>query len=118
MKIFLVYTKNHDLNSIKIIQSGFSFYAGMFNIFWALYHKLWLVSGITFLSALILAFTNQEFIIEIYQFGQVLFFFLFAEEILSYSYKKLGYDLKDVIYAKNIEEAEYKFIERVSNEQK
>jgi hypothetical protein len=118
MKIFLVYTKNSDLNSMKLLQSGFSFAAAIFNFFWALYHKLWMISGAILLLTTFLVFTNQEFILEIFQFGQIFFFFLFAEEMLAYSLKKSGYELTSVIYAKNAEEAEYKFIERFNNEQK
>lgn len=112
MQIFLIFTKNNDDNDVKIIKSGYSIMAGMFNFLWSIYHGLWLVAGIIILLTSIFTFYNMNTALAIFQFAQIIIFYMFSEEMLSYSLEKKNYRLSDIIYARDKHDAEYKFIKR------
>lgn len=123
MKIFTVYVKSNSdiLESAKYIQEGFSFKAFLFNLFWLLYHKLWLPAGATFLTFIIvwqlgglaLITGTQKFLITLAIFTYLGFT---GRDFLRIDLEKKGYHLEDLIVASDIDDAEHKFISSVFND--
>lgn len=112
MNLYSIYTNNKSEDiSPTIIKQGFSFWALVFNLFWAIYHKMWFVAGIVVLANLIVmqfagvALVGQ--VIQLFVFG------FFASEIREFYAKKQGLQLDDVILAGSEEEAEVKYVMRV-----
>lgn len=115
MKIFTIYHNiNKDCYDIKIIKSGFSFIAAIFNIFWALYHRMWFIFIPLICLNIFLKYNDLHLEHNILHTSQFLAFLFFAEEMLAFNLHLKGYKVVDVIYALNEEEAEYKFIQRRS----
>jgi hypothetical protein len=101
-----------------IIKEGFSFIAGVLNIFWALYHKMWpLVGTIVFMHCALLAM--QEYtaynMIPFLQLITFLGFSFFASDLQEYALLKQNYVLKDTVIASSNLEAELKFFSRNYN---
>lgn len=113
MNIFSVYTKKDgDAIETTFVKQGFSFFAGVFTIFWSAYHKMWSVFLIAIVVNLILAVSgDNDYGVSFLIF---IFFAFFASDLREYYAKKRGYVLDDIIVAKSIEEAEMKYFERES----
>ncbi|MFK7974115.1 MAG: DUF2628 domain-containing protein [Rickettsiaceae bacterium] len=109
MNIYCIYTdssKNH--NEVLIVKQGFNFYAAIFTLLWALYHRMW---WLVLLAAPISVFTYSvaelqfQYLLETYI---LLAFGCFASDIQEYYATQNGFSLVDIIVAKNEEEAELK----------
>lgn len=111
MKIFQIYQKDdQDLSKVRIVTSGISFVAAIFNIFWALYNRNWII----FIPLLIIYFAiySNEYAVNLFNGFKFLAFLLLAEEMQVYNLKSKGYRMVDLVYAKTEDEARYQFIQR------
>ena len=62
MRIYSVHIRRHELDpdyEFTLIKEGFSWPALLFNIFWALWHRLWLVAVALFVIPLVLAIASN-----------------------------------------------------------
>ncbi len=124
MKIYTVYLKKNSnpLMDAEYIPEGFSWMAFIFNFFWLIYQKLWL-QGALFLIAYIIIneFATSELIspmIEsIVYFGICFYIGFGGNDMIRKKLENTGYTFNDVVVAKSMDEAEYKFIEMLIKHQ-
>lgn len=119
MNLYSIYASCGDKNSDPvIIKQGFSPIAGVFNLFWAVYHRMWLVVILVMIANfIIISFRESEVISLIGNLKYVLQFFsfgFFATEIREYYARRRGMQLDDIILATSEEEAELKYMTRTS----
>lgn len=119
MNLYSIYVDKHGGgNNPTIIKQGFSFWALALNFFWALYHKMWFVGGVIILvNFIILNLNLSPNIIFAEKVSQLFIFGFFASEIREFYAKQQGLELDDLILASSQEEAEVKYIMRISGEQ-
>lgn len=118
MNLYSIYASCGDKNSDPvIIKQGFSPIAGVFNLFWAVYHRMWLVVILVMIANfIIISFRESEVISLIGNLKYVLQFFsfgFFATEIREYYARLRGMKLDDIILATSEEEAELKYMTRI-----
>lgn len=116
MHLYSIYIDNKsETISPTIIKQGFSLWALIFNVFWALYHKMWCVALIfVLINFVIFTFYATENLILVEKIAQCFIFGFFAIELREFYAKKQGLTLDDVILANSEEEAEVKYIMRLS----
>jgi hypothetical protein len=119
MNLYSIYASCGDKNSDPvIIKQGFSPIAGVFILFWAVYHRMWLVVILVMIANfIIISFRESEVISLIGNLKYVLQFFsfgFFATEIREYYARLRGMKLDDIILATSEEEAELKYMTRTS----
>ncbi|MBM3466323.1 MAG: hypothetical protein FJX70_00535 [Alphaproteobacteria bacterium] len=119
MNLYSIYASCGDKNSDPvIIKQGFSPIAGVFNLFWAVYHRMWLVVILVMIANfIIISFRESEVISLIGNLKYALQFFsfgFFATEIREYYARLRGMKLDDIILATSEEEAELKYMTRTS----
>lgn len=117
MNIYSIFTNNSDEDSEPIIvKQGFSIWAGIFNVLWALYHKMWIIAAFAVvLDAWPLLFLDNHYYDElafVNRIGIFLIFGFMATEMREHNLKSKGYELSDVLVAPSEPEAELKFFER------
>lgn len=99
------------------VREGFNIFAFLFVVFWALYHRLWLVAVVLIgLQALFIGLAEQHVLSMIsanifYMAVQVLFGF-HANDLRCDKLKKRGYILADVTTGESQLRAEQRFFER------
>ncbi len=117
MKIYTVYAKENDpqqLENIVLVEEGFSWFAAIFHVFYALYNKLWVVSLIIFAIQMVLlaAETNNLInigIIDAIRVGLLLLIGAGFNDWKRDVLEKKGYIFQDIVSGKNEEEALYKY---------
>jgi signal transduction histidine kinase len=113
MNIYSVYTDSSKKEKEPIlIKQGFSFIVGVFNLFWALYHKMWGIFFALLIISFILGTSSSSAISYNINFAILFIFGFFASEIREYYAVKSGLKLSDVILASSEEEAEIKYYTR------
>ena len=62
MHLYSIYIRSENKNlDLIIIKQGFSLSALIFNFFWAIYHKMWLVAGlIMVVNFIVFSFQDAE----------------------------------------------------------
>lgn len=115
MNIYSVYADSSKKDKeLILIKQGFSFIAGFFNFFWAIYHKMWSIA--IFLLVISFFFSSSaSYIAYCFNLAILFIFGFFASEIQEYYAIKEGYNLSDIILATSEEEAEVKYFERTEN---
>jgi hypothetical protein len=116
MNLYSIYSNEESKNlDLRIIKQGFSFWALVFNFFWAIYHKMWsLVVLFAVFNLLMFLFQTPEnmVIIESIKYAvQIFVFGFFATELREFYARKRGMKLDDIILANSEEEAELKYRE-------
>ena len=113
MKIFQIYQKdNQDPSNIRVVKSGVSFVAAIFNVFWALYNRNWNVFIPLFIVYIFLKSYDNSYALTLFHSAEFIAFFILAEEMQVLNFKSKGYKMVDVVYANTEDEARYKFIQR------
>ncbi|AFC71409.1 DUF2628 domain-containing protein [Rickettsia australis] len=113
MNIYAIYINStQKSNNFIVIEAGFSWIAALLSIFWALYHKMWLVVVITVIANIIVTAINIGALKCILQIFLMLGFGFFASDIRENYLKRNNYRLEDIIIANSSIEAELKFLER------
>lgn len=119
MNIYSVYVKDeNETYDLTIIKQGFSMWALIFNVFWAFYHKMWLVISLLVLinivifsfdvSANLAMLQGAKFITQLFIFG------FFASELREFYANRRNLKLDDIIVANSEEEAELRYLTRRS----
>ena len=113
MNLYSIYaSKERKPLDLMIIKQGFSIRPLIFNFFWAIFHKMWLIVAL-FIAAnfIVFSFYNTEntFIMDTIQF---FVFGFFSAELREFYAKKQGMELDDIILARSEEEAELKYLTR------
>ena len=117
MNIYSVYTDSRKKKSNPIlIKQGVSLVAGIFNFFWAIYHKMWLVAGMTFIVTLTIGGTKSLYLVYSVNVAILFLFGFFASEIQEYHAVRKGFELSDIVLAQSEEEAEVRYYMRESNQ--
>jgi hypothetical protein len=118
MKIYTVHVKENNpdaLEDIVLVEEGFSWYATILHVFWALYNKMWALSAVIFVFEVIFAmletssFINSE-VIDAVRCGFLLLIGAnFNDWYRDYLDKK-DYIFQEVVSGKNEDDARYKYI--------
>ncbi len=119
MKIYSVYTSDTEGQEPVLIPQERSYIAGIFNVLWALYHRMWIVAGSTVIVNVIISVLvnsiNSISFAYIAESSVILVYLLFASELREFSVKRQGYKLSDIIAASDVSEAEMKFYNRLED---
>ena len=119
MNLYSIYAGDVGKNSDPvIIKQGFSPVASVFNLFWAIYHRMWLVIILVMVANfIVISFSETEVVSLIGNLKYIVQFFIFgffATEIREFYARKRGMQLDDVILANSEEEAELKYMIRTN----
>lgn len=118
MNIYSVYADSSKKENTPIlIKQGFSFIAGVFNCFWALYHKMWFIAFFTMIVSLLAGTLKISYIFYPVNIAILFIFGFFASEIREHYTEKNGFELSDIILARDEEEAEVKYNMRKNNQE-
>jgi len=113
MNIYAIYINSTQKNNnFIVIEEGFSWIAALLSIFWALYHKMWLVVAIVIIANIIITTINIEELTLAFKLVLMLIFGVCASDIKENYLKRNNYLLEDIIVANSKIEAELKFLER------
>jgi hypothetical protein len=117
MKTFRVYKT--EQNVLSFIQEGWSFWAFVFNVLWLIFMRLWLHGAAFFVILSILGFLHQDGKIsaEVLMLCNLLiniYISLNARDYLAVKLEKSGYKLVDIVIAHDLEEAEFRYLDKVS----
>jgi len=118
MKTFRVY-KKADQNTLSFVQEGWSFWALIFNVMWLMFMRLWVHGAAFFTIFLILSALHQQEKIspEVFLLSNLfinIYISLNARDFLAKKLERSGYKLVDIIVAHDIEEAEFRYLDKVS----
>ena len=92
-----------------LIREGYSLIAAIFNLFWAMYHRMWLVSAtVIILQIMFFSFEMPKFN-YLFHIDVLLIFGFFASDLREYYALKRGLALSEIIIANDEEEAEWKY---------
>jgi hypothetical protein len=125
MKSYTIYLreKADPINDAIYLSEDFSFKALLFNLFWLLYHRLWLQA-----TAFSLMATGIVELAQAYIISSTVAFAIFiclaayigfnAKDYLRSRLEREGYKLVDILMAQSVDEAEFRFITRyMANQQ-
>ena len=120
MHLYSIYVRSESKNSdFIIIKQGFSVWGSIFNFFWAIYHKMWIVATFIIMVnfAIILIYDAEKFsMIEYFKYVIQFFIFgFFATELREFYAEKQGMVLDDIILANSEEDAESKYMMRIGD---
>jgi hypothetical protein len=119
MNLYSIYAGDVGKNSDPvIIKQGFSPVASVFNLFWAIYHRMWLVVILVMVANfIVISFSETEVVSLIGNLKYIVQFFIFgffATETREFYVRKSGMQLDDIILANSEEEAELKYMTRTN----
>ncbi len=118
MNIYSIYLNPQKKDSDFItIKQGFSIFATFFSVFWALYHKMWLLLIVTLIFSIIILGLGYNQFIYLGQITIILLYGFFSDDIREYDLQRKKYQLEDIILAKSQMEAELKFVSRLEEEE-
>ena len=113
MNIYSIYVNPQKKdNDFVLIKQGFSFSAAFFNIFWSLYHKIWLPPIVVLVFNILIVILKDDNYTLIYSILTILVFGMFAVDIREYDLERKEYYLDDITLANSEIEAELKYLER------
>lgn len=120
MNIYCVYkdSRKNQQDELLIVKQGFSLFASIFNVFWAIYHKMWLLVFLTCIVSIIALPLEKMQLYYILDIAILLIFGFFAEDLRNYYILKKGYMLSDIIAATHEEEAELKYYYKLNMQNK
>lgn len=99
------------------IEEGMNFYAFVFHLFWAFYHRLWLVAvciiGVNMLITVAAEMLDlNRFSVLVMQMGLQIFIGLQGNEYRRTKLRKQGYLMTDIVTGDNPVGAEQRYFER------
>ncbi|MFN7038328.1 MAG: DUF2628 domain-containing protein [Alphaproteobacteria bacterium] len=120
-KIFTVHTKSSKnfIENTIFIEEGFSMKAAIFNIFWALYYKIWWLATVTLLLNIFLTFVESKHYINnlyimVMHFLVNIAIGFYANDFYRKDLQNKGYKMIDIISGKDLSEAEFRFFEKIT----
>lgn len=116
MKIYTAHLKPNDPNPLEdiiLVEEGFSWFAAIFHVFWALYNKMWKVAAIVFAIEMIFVILEVQGIIttsvaDAARMGFLLMVGFWFNDWYRASLEEKGYILQAIVSGKNEDEARYK----------
>ncbi len=118
MKIYTVYLKegSDPLEDAEYLSEGFSWKAFILNFFWLVYHKLWVQGAAIFILFIVVGELAGAGVVGegagfVLNIGICMYVGFAGKDFLRKRLESEGYDFTDVVLAKSIDEAEYKFID-------
>ncbi|KZL19642.1 hypothetical protein PsAD2_01921 [Pseudovibrio axinellae] len=116
-EVSLNHLKDTESRNIMFVKDGFSWWAMLFPLLWALYNRMWLVF-LGYLAAVVaFVFLAQLFGSTTGGFITLLATLLFAMEagfLKSWSLQRKNWQVAGFVSAANLDEAEIRFFDRVS----
>ncbi|MFO1242804.1 MAG: DUF2628 domain-containing protein [Rickettsiales bacterium] len=120
VKIYSVHVDpaaSKPMENAVFIPEGFNFFAFLFSVFWALYHRLWIVAGVYVLlagGATLIAKTYgmHPSSVMVIDLGVRIMFALSANDFWRGTLEKKGWITTDVIVAGSEIEATHRFYDR------
>lgn len=120
MKSYCIFIKKNKeteaMEDVILVKGSFNFNAMFFNIFWFLYHKMWICFSV---SLLIFSFANL-FLVEKTFFVFLLVFLIFigleANNLLLYNFKKGDYFFAGYSLGNDEKEAKVRFLDNINKE--
>ncbi|MAH84343.1 MAG: hypothetical protein CBB68_08440 [Rhodospirillaceae bacterium TMED8] len=123
MKIFTVYLRRNGADpdqDIVLVEEGFSFPALFFTIFWALWHRLWLVAAALLVIGFAAEFIGHELGLlpatkTLISFVSAFFFGVFAGDLRRHFLVRAGYTDFGVVSGRDVDFACRRFWDNQSN---
>src|SRR4051794_12930980 len=113
MNIYGIYVNPEQKdNNFVIIKDGFSLASAFFNVFWALYHSMWVPLIATLIFNFAIVIIGYDTFLPIGKIATMLVFGFLGNDMREYDLQWKKYRLQDVILASSAIEAELKFLER------
>ena len=115
MNIYCVYTdsRKKDIKPVIVEQSP-SFLAGIFGILWMLYYRMWWPALLLALIAISMNFFRE---IDLYYYYDISIFFImtfFASDLRNAYLLRNGYELCEIVAARDLEEAELRYYSKIT----
>ena len=115
MNIYCVYTdsRKKDIKPV-IVEQNPSLLAGIFGILWMLYYRMWLPALLLSLVAILMNVFRE---IDLYYYYDISIFFMmtfFASDLRNAYLLRKGYELCDLIAARDPEEAELRYYSKIT----
>lgn len=119
MKFFAVYIKPkaaEPLETALFVKEGFSILAMMLNIFWMLYHRIWVAAALLIAFNIALSYGQFYNVISapavfILNTGLLVFIGFEASDWYQQTLKRHGYLLLDIVSGKDLEQAQQRFFD-------
>lgn len=120
MHIYTVHVREGEIDSldnIRFVREGFNIFAFLFTVFWALYHRCWLLALSLFAANYALVALDQaqylsEPSIGVIQLGINAVAGLVGNDYVRASLARRGYRLVDVVTGDNRVRAEQRYFDR------
>jgi len=120
MKTYTVLVKKGDENNLEeatFIKEGFSLWAAVFQVLWALFHKMWLCAAALIVVAISFLIVEKCDIIktdmlEVLRIGLFVFIGFSANDWYLKSLHKKDYIIYDIVTGNNEDEAKRRFFDR------
>ena len=115
MQVFSIYASKNNKENVIVLKEGFSIEAFILGPIWAFYKQMWLIGSI---SIIIYIVSNSmknyipEFFTDVFNNIVLLLYGFFASDLISYKLNNNGYQLEDIVIAKNQDEAELAFLNK------
>ena len=125
MKIYTVHARpfwkvNEDDaadQSIALVREGFDWFALVFPLLWALWHRLWLVAAVFAVSAVVLnlavtLLAVADLYVSLLSSGILIWIGFEANDLRRWSLRRSGWRELGIISGRNRNEAEWRFFDR------
>lgn len=120
MKFYAIYMKTQSeqpLETIDCVCARFSFMAGVFQGFWALYQRMWVVAALLFALEALMAFAKiqgvmGEVSLAVINLALLAYVGFSASDWREASLKRKGFQLMDVVVARNEMEAQQRYLDQ------
>lgn len=119
MDFYTIHTKNkqHPQEAIAV-KEGFSWYNLIFNFFWALFNRIWILAilyiALQVFFATLAYFGTAPLIVRTITISTYIVIAFHANDFYRYSLKLKGYQLQDIVLAKSSSHAIYNFLKKSS----
>jgi hypothetical protein len=102
---------------VAVVPEGFSIRAAVFTIFWALWHRMWIIAVLLFVLSVSLELAARAFrldpaIVTVSGLAVSLLFGFEARALQILSLKRAGYNVEGMISAESRESAELQYFSR------
>lgn len=113
MNIYCIYTDSskNDLEPVIVEQSP-SIFAGLLNIIWAIYHRMWLLAFILLIMSFAALPLSEIGLYYLYDIAILFIMTFFASDLREWHLRRRGYELANVVAAMDEDEAEMRFYDK------
>lgn len=121
LRIYTVHLKPDEavtIDRLRFVPESFQFYAFIFTIFWAIYHRMWRFTGVILvLNAIIAGFAfsigglESQIVTTILQMGVQLWCGFSANDFMRAHLKRQGFITYALVSGENVMRAEQRFFD-------